>query len=110
MIKGIGVDITSIERFDLNHRHFIERILTKNEVECLDALKSTQAKKEYLASRFAAKEAFLKANHVGLGAISFQEIEVMNTKEGQPFFTNSSAHLSISHDGGFAIAFVVLED
>lgn len=110
MIKGIGVDLVAYQRFDLTHRHFIERVLTKNEQLIFDSLHSKKAQQEFLAGRFAAKEAFLKANHVGLGAISFQKIEVLNTMDGVPYFTHSKAHLSISHDNGFAMAFVVLEE
>lgn len=109
-IKGIGVDLVDLTRIDLSHRHFIERVLTPKELACFDDLKSETAKKEFFGGRFAAKEAFLKAHHVGIGAMPFHAIEILNFPNGSPYFTNSHAHLSISHDGDLAIAFVVLEE
>lgn len=109
MIQGIGVDIVELARLDLTHRHFIERVLAAKELETYDALKSVEAKRAFLGSRFAAKEAFLKAHHLGLGGIPFRTIEIANDKNGAPYFLNSKAHLSLSHEKNYAIAFVVIE-
>lgn len=109
MISGIGVDIVALERLDLSHRHFIERVLSPKELEKFDKIQHEKSKREFLGGRFAAKEAFMKANHVGIGSISFQDIEILNDPSGAPYFTNSKAHLSISHEKEIAIAFVVLE-
>lgn len=109
MIKGIGVDLVQLSRIDLNHRHFIERVLTEKELAVFDSLLSPERKKEYFGSRFAAKEAYLKAHHCGLGKISFQKIEIFNDETGCPHFTDDCAWLSISHEQDYAIAFVVVE-
>ena len=74
-----------------------------------------------LAARFAAKEALSKALGAPAG-LSWQDAEVMVEESGQPWFALQGAvadavaglgadhvHLSLSHDGGFALAFVVLE-
>lgn len=74
-----------------------------------------------LAARFAAKEALVKALG-GLESLSLSEIEVRNDAAGRPFFSRSDGldralaaakigevHLSMSHDAGVAIAFVVAE-
>lgn len=75
-----------------------------------------------LAARFAAKEAFLKALGRGLFQVSFKEIEVIREPSGRPRLElhGSAAglckekgikgvHLSLSHDGGVAVAVVILE-
>ena len=81
------------------------RVLTKNEYEIFNSLKSEQEKKEYFGGRFAAKEAYIKAGHSN---ISYSSIEIMNDHNGKPYFTNdNNSLLSISHEKEYAIAFVV---
>lgn len=76
----------------------------------------------FLAGRFAAKEAVLKAFGVGItGELPLTDIEVSAADSGAPTLILHDAALraaeergfatftvSISHDGGFAVAFVVL--
>ena len=57
----IGVDIVKISRFENKSEKFISRVYSKREIEELN-LKNGQNKSEYLASRFASKEAYLKAS------------------------------------------------
>ncbi len=72
-----------------------------------------------LAARFAAKEATMKALGVGLGAFSFQDVEVLREPSGAPVLRMSGAaatlagdrgvtvlHLSITHTDGMAEAVV----
>lgn len=72
----------------------------------------------YLAKRYAAKEAYAKALGVGIGSIiSFKDIEVLNNKEGRPYYSdntksiyeNSIIHLSISDDYPIVIAYAIIE-
>jgi holo-[acyl-carrier protein] synthase len=115
MIKGVGVDLVDVQRF-ADHiaktPGLAERLLT--EPERVGAPNS-------LAGRFAAKEAFIKA--VGNAAgMNWREVEVTYDAAGRPSLLVSGAtqtiveaagierfHLSISHDGGFAIAYVIAE-
>ena len=63
MIKGIGLDVTEIERITVAHDRsskFKERILTTQEIKRFEKL-SEMRQLEFLAGRFAAKEAFAKA-------------------------------------------------
>lgn len=124
MIFGIGTDIVAIERFqrflDTGNSAVIERLFTPAERSRCGSRKDAAS---CLAARFAAKEAFLKALGTGLrDGISWQELEVSNNTLGKPALTLSgkaaeqfqanglaSVHLSLSHDGGSAIAMVVLE-
>lgn len=124
MITGIGIDtveVARIQRFlDEGNQPLLDRLFSIDEqTGCMSKKKSA----ECLAGRFAAKEAFLKALGTGLrDGMSFCEISVSNDSLGKPLLSldgkikekfeqsgASKTHLSISHDGGNAIAMVVLE-
>ncbi|TLS34903.1 holo-ACP synthase [Pseudalkalibacillus caeni] len=114
MIIGTGIDIVEIERikgsFERNER-FADRILTEGEKDKFNTL-SGHRKMEFLAGRFAAKEAFAKAKGTGIGELSFKDIEVLNDASGAPFIkseTKDNVHLSISHSKHYAVAQVILE-
>lgn len=125
MISGIGTDIVAIERFqrflDENSTSLLERLFTAAEREYCNARKKTAAAS--YAARFAAKEACMKALGTGLrDGISWHDIEVANDPLGKPELIISgramelfagqglrTAAVSLSHDGGSAIAMVVLE-
>lgn len=123
MIYGIGTDIVAVERFQRfidSGSAVIERLFTLPERSLCAGRKDAAS---CMAARFAAKEAFLKALGTGLrDGISWQELEVSNNTLGKPELTLSgiaaerfqgnglaTIHLSLSHDGGNAIAMVVLE-
>jgi holo-[acyl-carrier protein] synthase len=115
MIYGIGVDLVDIARFETaiaNTPKLKDRLFTEGE----KSLKGYS-----LAARFAAKEAFMKAVGKAQG-LSFQEVEIVKDEFGKPSFLLSgqssqtvsgsgisSLHLSLSHDGNMAIAYVVAE-
>ena len=113
-VKGIGVDIVSIERFESACERtpgFLHRVLTDREIEG----RSTAS----LAARFAAKEAVAKALGAPAG-LEWHDCVVVRLESGQPGVELSGSvlkasqalgigswHLSLSHDGGLAMAFVV---
>ena len=124
MIVGTGVDIVDISRFERfvaeNNVPLFERLFTPGEREyCATRKRSAQ----HYALRFAAKEAYLKALGTGLRhGISWQEVEVVNDSLGKPelrltgraleLFRDRGGvreHLSLSHDGNWGVAMVVLE-
>lgn len=124
MIAGIGTDIVAIERFqhfvDDNNTALLRRLFTEQERTLCSARRNSAS---CYAARFAAKEAFLKALGTGLrDGISWHDMEITINELGKPgllltgrareIFTAQrlgSAFLSLSHDGGKAIAMVVLE-
>ena len=115
MIIGIGLDIVElgrIRRIDGKSAKFRERILTEQELAEYAAL-SPGRKTEFLAGRFAAKEAFGKANGTGIGAgCSFQDIEIRKDPKGKPgiFFRQQETGLvSITHTKEYAAAQVLLQ-
>ncbi|NCD18741.1 MAG: holo-ACP synthase [Actinobacteria bacterium] len=115
MVLGIGVDVAEIERFTAA----LERVPRLRDRLFTPAERGLPP--QSLAARFAAKEAVAKA--LGSpGGMSWQDCEVVTDPSGAPRLrvTGSVArvaaergittwHLSLSHDGGTAIAMVVAE-
>jgi holo-[acyl-carrier protein] synthase len=115
VIKGIGVDITELDRMEtlINRQPRLkERILTEKEILIFEKLNGRR-KVEYFAGRFAAKEAFSKANGTGIGKhLSFLDIEIISDDKGKPVISkpfSEGVHLSISHSRDYAVAQVVIE-
>ena len=120
MIIGIGVDVVDLERFErvLERTPAVRaRLFTPSE-QVRDGEPRPIAS---LAARFAAKEALIKAFGSSAG-LSWQDLEVVSDDQRNPSLTLhkgarqvahargvTSVHLSLSHDGGIATAFVVLE-
>lgn len=116
MIEGIGVDLVELAHMASvveNSGRIVKRILTKEELEIYET-RSEKNKLEFLAGRFAAKEAFSKAMGTGIGkTVSFQNVVVLNDDKGCPYVAESpydgQAFISISHSQHMAIAQVILE-
>lgn len=106
MIVGIGCDLCKIKRVNSK---IAQKILTENEMsEYLSY--SSQRQQEWLAGRFAMKEAIMKAT----GILSMSDIEIVTTTDGSPQCIldgreNDKLFLSISHDGEYAMAMAVVE-
>jgi holo-[acyl-carrier protein] synthase len=114
-VVGVGVDAVLIERFVASlHRTpgLADRLFTAAE---------RRLQPESLAARFAAKEAVAKALGAPTG-LGWQDVEVVREGSGRPRLevrgTVAAAaeragvrcwHLSLSHDGGIAVAMVVAE-
>jgi holo-[acyl-carrier protein] synthase len=119
-ILGIGCDFIEISRIDKLIKkfgdHFIYRIFTDLEISTSCSFNESR-KLQYFAKRFAAKEAFAKATGFGIGKmVGFKDINVINDAFGKPFIEsdyltdrNLQAHLSLSDDGQYALAYVILE-
>lgn len=123
MIYGVGVDITEIKRIQKainRNENFINKLFTDKEKEFF---KKRNFKPEFIAGRFAAKEAIAKALGTGFRKFNFKDIEIENDELGKPIvFLKPSAedivkkiskcykfHLSISHGEDYAIAYTLLE-
>lgn len=122
-IRGIGVDAVAIERMDSQRMgsHVLSRLFHESEYREAMALPEEQ-RGEYFASRFAAKEAFVKALGTGFRGIAPKDIAVVVDQLGRPSLEISSElreslrldsvviHLSMTHEQSLALAFVVLEE
>jgi len=113
----IGIDLVKIERIDALLQRFgdkaLQRFLSGEEI----ALAKTPTT---AAGFWAAKEACAKALGCGIGAeCGFHDIVITKSPKGAPLlslspavrqrFEISDTSLSITHDGGFAIAVVALQ-
>lgn len=110
MIIGVGCDIVKIERIrKAMERESFLRILTERERVLYEGL-STNRQSEWLAGRFAAKEAIYKAIHT-IHPCVLSDIEVLTSECGAPYCTLTlcDIHLSISHETDYAIAYAIAE-
>ena len=123
-IYGVGIDLIRIDRLEKSlarwGERFTKRVFTVDEVE-ICAGRSRPA--PCLSMRFAAKEAFVKALGTGMRApVLWRDIEVRNNRLGKPEITLSSRaedfcreqgihswHLSLTDDGDYGAAVVILE-
>lgn len=124
MILGTGFDLVAVSRFERfiarHGQRGLERLFTAGELGyCLAHANPTA----FLAARFAAKEAFYKAVGTGMGpAGGWKDVEVVRLASGKPLLMLHgkasalahdlqvrSIHLSLSHTGETAGAFVIIE-
>ena len=111
-VIGIGTDIVKVPRIKRlikkRGNKFAQRILHQNELLIFNQHKSAA---NYLAKRFAAKEALSKALGTGIAkGISFDEIEVINNEDGKPLLILHGAALDISNQLGVENTFISLSD
>jgi holo-[acyl-carrier protein] synthase len=122
VIVGVGVDIIEIRRIKAaleKNTDFLQKVFTNFEIEYL---KGRNLRPEYVAGRFAAKEAVSKALGTGFRGFDFKDIIIESTTLGKPIVVlkgkakliakkegDFSIHLSISHGEDNAIAYAVLE-
>ncbi|WP_339060957.1 holo-ACP synthase [Tepidibacillus marianensis] len=121
MIFGIGIDLIEIQRIknvmERNETAFTHKILTETELKKMP--QGDKRRAEYLAGRFAGKEAVAKAYGTGIGKeLGWRDIEIDTLPTGQPIvklrrncLLNQAAriHISISHSDTMAIAKVIIE-
>ncbi|NVK75703.1 MAG: holo-ACP synthase [Oceanospirillaceae bacterium] len=125
MIIGVGTDLVEIARIAQSierlGERFVDRILTADEKRRWLEMSNTDRANAYVAKRFAAKEAAVKALGTGIGSgVSFQHFTVSNLSSGQPILLVDESvtsrynfpvswHLSLTDERAYAQAFVVLE-
>ena len=114
---NIGVDIVYIKRFSniLEKKHLLNKMFSSNE---LDYIKSRNNNVDTIAGMFAAKEALLKSLKLGMDSYPFTDIEILHYGTGIPFiklnnsilndYGNKTFDVSISHDGDYAIAMIIV--
>jgi phosphopantetheine--protein transferase-like protein len=110
-ITGIGIDLCRVDRIGLIRQkkywnRFLRRVLHFEE-------RTEAVSDQFVASRWAAKEALVKAS--GFRDIRFDLVRVVKENSGRPGFCFSDLRLqgfeiflSISHEDGIAAAVVVV--
>lgn len=128
MIYGIGTDIIRIDRvaqaLTRHGERFAQRILGPQEMEkyLVRNAKVEARGLRFLATRFAAKEAFSKA--IGLGMrmpMTWRAMQTLNAPSGRPIVQTSgvldqfmqenglTAQVTITDEAEYAVAFVIVE-
>ena len=123
MIFGIGTDVLKLERVEQTWQrfgeHFARRLLLDEEHALFVKAKRPV---RFLAMRFAAKEAIVKALGTGFAnGIWIRDVGMMPNKLGQPQVIFSArgralcrklgvgeGHLTLSDEGGLVVAVAVL--
>lgn len=118
MILGVGIDMIEIERIEkaCERQAFFLHVYTQAERE------KSGGRADFLAGRFAVKEALVKALGTGFRGISPQEIETLPDEMGKPkvglsgqareqakALGVSRTHVSITHTKTTAAAIIILE-
>lgn len=107
MIVGVGCDLVYMHRFLSKQEELANRILTEKEIKLYQEL-SNHRQLEFLAGRFAAKEALVKAMNRNCLCSDF---EIVQDENGKPICRKEGyqIYLSISHEKDLALASVVIE-
>ena len=127
-IAGIGTDLIYISRiqkaFDRHGERFLKRILGAGEREKFQRRYDRDPHRgiTFLATRFAAKEAFYKA--IGLGMrmpMHWSAMQTLNAPSGKPMVVLTEelktwyearfgeAHVSLTDESDLAMALVIVE-
>jgi len=123
MIFGVGTDIVELSRIEATYRrfgdHFASRLLMDEERLLFD---NSKRPARFLAMRFAAKEATVKAMGTGFAhGMWIRDVGIVNNDWGRPLIIWSErgqrlcesmgigeGHVSLSDDGGLVMAFAVV--
>lgn len=122
-IFGVGTDIVELARvqhtFDRFGERFVERLLMEEERELFERSKWPV---RFLAMRFAAKEASVKAMGTGFAhGMWIRDVGIVNNAWGRPLIIWSErgkrvcselgigeGHVSLSDEAGLVLAFAVV--
>lgn len=108
MRPSIGIDLVENIRFlsFLHEENKLRRILSKDELTFFLTITNQTRQLEYIASRFAAKEALIKAGLV----FNYNEVSILNDETGAPFvrgLEEVDILITLSHTKDYATAFVM---
>jgi holo-[acyl-carrier protein] synthase len=128
MIFGIGSDLVELARISAAHRrfgaHFVDRLLMPEERVRFDVISADPRRADrFLAQRFAAKEAIVKALGTGFAhGMWLRDSGVVQNAWGRPEIVWSPrgaeralalgagrGHVTLTDEGGFVMAVAVLE-
>lgn len=113
-MKGIGTDIIEIYRIETlkQRERFIHKLLSEEELALYQSFKHVKRQNEFLAGRWAVKEALYKALGTYCQGKSYQDFSIVNDELGKPYLLKpvlDGIHISISHCESYAVAFVIWE-
>ncbi|MCL1989730.1 MAG: holo-ACP synthase [Defluviitaleaceae bacterium] len=111
-MTGIGVDIVEFNRIKamVKKEKFIDKVLSNKEKEVYLTLASEKRQLEYLAGRWAIKEAIYKAAPALCQGKNFIDFSILNDVSGAPYLDEprvATFMMTLSHSENYAVAFVV---
>ncbi|MBN2659517.1 MAG: holo-ACP synthase [Spirochaetales bacterium] len=123
MIFGTGIDLAQIGRFEkwIDNDGLAGKYFSADELSYIRS--RGKGAVNSLAAGYAAKEALCKALGTGFDGLPLKGITVLRDEKGKPYFRfdreirkrvdacgkHPVVHLSLSHEGGMAIAQVIIE-
>jgi len=115
-MQSIGVDIVELKRISAikNKLAFSRKILSEKERKIYTTLKHENRQLEYLAGRWALKEAIYKAAPKLCKGRSFKDFSILTDQNGAPYLdeatvkTTGKMMLTLSHSKNYVVAFVVV--
>ena len=113
-----GIDMQKADRIkkSIQNENFYRRVFSKEEHALFESKNNNI---ETISANFCVKEAFSKALGTGIVGFSLNEVYALRDNSGAPYLVltgkakeladerNLTFSVSISHDGGFAIAMVI---
>ncbi len=113
MLVGIGIDL--VEHASLLEKDMEKlslRLLSNRELDVYHKLCSSR-KIEYLASRFACKEAIFKAFKNGDKTANYKDFSILNHEDGSPYVKCSTKAsyeylITLSHTKNYSVAYVMI--
>ncbi len=124
MIFGVGTDLVEVSRIEATYKRFGERFVNHLLMEEERPLFArTKNKVRFLAMRFAAKEAIVKAMGTGFAhGVWIRDVGYVADPRGKPLVRMSArgkrvcadlgagpGHVSLTDEAGFIVAFAVME-
>ena len=122
MILGTGIDAVSIDRMKKLQGRVLQKMFHPEELARWQELENAHedVRAQFLASRFAVKEAYAKARGTGFSPVVVpNEIITRKEEDGRPYIAlcgttldnapKAVVHLTITHEQPLAIAMVILE-
>ena len=112
-MNSVGIDIVEFSEIKKKlSDKFINRILSVKELEKYNTITNDKRKIEYLAGRFAVKEAYTKVYKSFETPLNFKDVSVLNDEFGAPYIQSlykpsDKLEVSISHSTHYVVAIVV---
>ncbi len=104
----VGIDLVELKDIEkqINNLRFINKILSEKELQIFNSFKLEKRKIEFLAGRFAAKEALFKADNQKK---RYREISILISDNGAPYVDGEEdISISITHTATQALSIVII--
>lgn len=108
---NVGIDLVEHKDMQDKDDRFIQRILSSLEYAYYQTITSRKRQIEYLASRFACKEAIYKCFKSMEHPYRFSDISILNDEKGAPYIQmdlkDKELQVSLSHTDFYSVAVVI---